>query len=271
MKKIFFHLFVIIAIGLMGGFFAETDHACAEEAIRYAGSNQIYKAFDSELIPAFSKATGVRVQVKTSSSGSAFYRLMNGYSDIASIARKLYRKHEDYGYIQIPFCKDPLAVITSSKCGVDNLTESQVQDIFSGDIVNWKEIGGRDLPILVVVPEEDTAANKNFRRQVMRHKEITYAFSAYDSTMAIEAIKSLPVGAVSFIANGAISHEAQIKTVKIDGRLPTDGDYPYFQIFYYVTRGKPEGSLKAFIDFAFSKTGKEIMQRNGMLPLPDPR
>lgn len=271
MKKILCYVLASVAVALIGGLISGAVNACAGEAIRYAGSNQIYKAFDSDLIPAFTKATGIQVQIKTSSSGSAFYRLMNGYSDIAAIARKLYRKHEDYGYVQIAFCKDPLAVIANADCGAENLTEKQVQDIFSGDIANWKEVGGRDLPIMVVVPETGTAANKNFRRQIMRHKEISYAFSAYDSTMAIEAIKCLPIGAVSFIANGAVATEKQIKTIKIDGRLPKDSDYPYFQIFYYVTRGKPEGSLKAFIDFAFSEEGKQIMRQKGMLPLPDPR
>lgn len=245
--------------------------AQAGDMIRYAGSNQIYKAFDKELIGAFTNATGVQVKAKPSSSGSAFYRLVNGDSDIAAIARKLYRTHEDYGYIQIPFCKDPLAVITNCDHCVGNLTESQVQDIFCGDIRNWREVGGADLPIMVVVPGRDTAANKNFRRQIMKHKEISYTFSAYDSTMAIKAVKSLPEGAISFIANGAVVNEKGVKILRIDGKHPVDSEYPYFQVFYYVTKGKPRGSLKAFIDLAFSKTGKKIMQRNGMLPLPMPR
>jgi len=151
---------------------------------------------------------------------------------------------------------------------VENLSKDQVQDIFSGDITNWKDVGGIDLPIMVVVPGQDTAANKNFRRQIMKHKEINYTFSAYDSTMVIKAIKTLPDGAISFIANGAVAHEDRVQTLRIDGMLPKDADYPYSQIFYYVTRGKPEGSLKAFIDFAFSDKGKAIMQHNGMLPLP---
>ena len=264
MKRAIIYTFIIMAMLWFGG----TDKVVADGMIRYAGSNQIYKAFDRELIAEFTHSTGIQVAVKASSSQSALYRLSNGNSDIASIARKLYRKHEDYGYVQIPFCKDPLAVIANCACGVDSLNESQVQDIFSGDIVNWKEVGGIDVPILVVVPGPDTAANKNFRRQVMKHKEISYAFSAYNSTMAIVAIKSLPVGAVSFIANGDVAQEGDVKTLKIDGRLPADPDYPYFQIFYYVTKGEPKGNLKAFIDFAFSEKGKKVMYRKGMIPLP---
>ncbi|MBW2176055.1 MAG: substrate-binding domain-containing protein [Deltaproteobacteria bacterium] len=263
MKKAIIYMFAIMAAVLFGG----VDKVTADGMIRYGGSNQIYKAFDSELIQEFTRSTGIQVEAKASSSQSALYRLSNGNSDIASIARKLYRKHEDYGYVQIPFSKDPLAVIANCACGADSLSESQVQDIFSGDIANWKEVGGIDVPILVVVPDPDTAANKNFRRQVMKHKEISYTFSAYDSTMAIVAIKSLPVGAVSFIANGDIAHEGDVKTLKIDGRLPADPGYPYFQVFYYVTKGQPEGNVKAFIDFAFSEKGKKIMYRNGMVPL----
>ena len=89
--------------------------------------------------------------------------------------------------------------------------------------------------------------------------------------MAIRAVKSLPEGAISFIAKGAVIKEKGIKIMKIDGRHPSEADYPYYQIFYYVTKGQPKASVKAFIDMAFSKTGKQIMQRNGMLPLPQPR
>jgi len=239
----------------------------AKEILRYTGSNQVYHAYDKEVIAEFTKATGIEIDVNTASSGAAVYRLMNGYADIASTARELYRRHEDYGFSQIAFCKDPLAVITKSGCGVDSLTESQLQDIFSGEISNWKEVGGADLPILVIVPGTETAANKNFRRQVMKHTEIDYDFMTYDSTMAIEAIKYFPCGAISFIAQGAVEHEAGIVTIKINGLSPHDPAYGYSQIFYYVTKGKPEGDIKAFIDFSLSEKGKRILRKNGMIPL----
>jgi len=270
MKRIMIYTLALVMAVSLSGLLAVAAQAGDGDVIRYAGSNQIYKALDKELINAFTRGTGVQVKAKPSSSGSAFYRLVNGDSDIAAIARKLYRTHEDYGYVQIPFCKDPLAVITNcNRCG-DNVSQSQVQEIFSGDIRNWKDVGGADLPIMVVVPGRDTAANKNFRRQIMKHKEISYTFSAYDSTMAIRAVKSLPEGAISFIANGAVVNEKGVRILKIGGKHPGSRDYPYYQIFYYVTKGKPQSSLKAFVDLAFSEKGKDIMQRNGMIPLPKP-
>jgi len=64
------------------------------------------------------------------------------------------------------------AKILLLSCGVDSVTKEQLQAVFSGTITNWKELGGSDLPIVVVAPGEHTGANKNFRRQVMKHKEI---------------------------------------------------------------------------------------------------
>jgi phosphate transport system substrate-binding protein len=265
MKRLWKHIGVLVAAVLVCSGMGQAAHAA--ETIRYTGSNQVYRAYDAQMIAAFTKATGIEVDVKTSSSNSAVYRLMNGYSDIAATARKLYRKHEEYGFSQIAFCKDPLAIITKQGCGAEGLTKSQLQGIFAGEIRNWKEVGGADLPIVVIVPDSDTAANKNFRRQIMHHREINYDFMTYASTMAIEAVRHFPCGAISFIAQGAVVQQEEIKTLKIDGLMPTDAAYPYFQIFYYVTKGKPSGAVKKLIDFSLSDAGAAIMKRNGMIPL----
>lgn len=258
---------VIIVAGAMIWGLAPGSQAMADNVLKYSCSNQIYSAFSMENIRAFSEETGIKVRVRRASSGSSVYALMNGHSDIASTARALYPRHRDYGYVQIPFCRDPLAIITNTKCGIDNLSADQLQDIFSGDVKNWKDVGGSDLPIQVIVPGKETAANKNFRRHFMKHKDIKHDFMAYDSTMVVEAIKYFPCGAVSFISHGAVVNENSIKTIKIDGLTPQDKGYPYLQIFYYVVKGEPRNQAKQFIDFTFSEKGKEIIKAHGMLPI----
>jgi phosphate transport system substrate-binding protein len=244
-----------------------STRAAAQDVLRYSCSNQVYEAFEKEKIAAFTEATGVKVDVKTASSGSCAYRLITGNCDVASSARKLYTRHEMYGFRETPFCKDPLAVIARVECGVDSLTAEQLQDIFAGEITNWQEVGGADLPIMIVVPDKDTAAHKNFRRQIMKLKDIEHDFMAYDSTMVIEAIKHFPCGAVSFISQGAALHHKELMTFKIDGLLPTDPNYPYFQIFYYVTKAEPTENVKKFIDYTFSEEGRKIIRKYGMIPI----
>ena len=261
-----FKIFVI-TIFLATWIFAPVPAVKAEEVVKYSCSNQVYAAFSKEHIESFTKASGVKVDVKTASSGSCLYNLGRGFCNIASTARKLYRRHESYGYKEFLFCKDPIAVIARKECGVDSLTEEQLQDIFAGGIINWKEVGGADLPVMIIVPGEDTAAHKNFRRQVMKHKDIAHDFMAYDSTMVIEAVKYFPCGSVSFISQGAAVRHKELITLKIDGLSPTDKDYPYFQEFYYVTKGEPTGNVKKFIDFTFSVEGKKIIEQYGMIPI----
>ncbi len=101
----------------------------------------------------------------------------------------------------------------------------------------------------------------------MKHKDIAHDFMAYDSTMVIEAVKHFPCGTVSFISQGAAMHHKDLKILKIDGLSPNDEDYPYFQVFYFITKKEPDGNLKKFIDFAYSEEGKKIIRTNGMVPI----
>ena len=268
MKRMGLLKILLISVLLGSWVLVPASAVMAQEVVKYSCSNQVYAAFSKEQIEAFTKETGVKVELKAASSGSCLNNLGRGFSNIASIARQLHERHEVYGYKQFPFCKDPIAVIARKECGVDSLTEEQLQDIFAGEVANWKEVGGADLPVMIIVPGVDTAAHKNFRRQVMKHKDIEHDFMAYDSTMVIDAVKYFPCGAVSFISQGAAMQHKELKILKIEGRSTTDKGYPYYQIFYFVTRSEPEGNLKKFIDFAYSEEGAKIIKKNGMLPIP---
>jgi phosphate transport system substrate-binding protein len=256
-------IFLLLGVWVFG----TAPKTMAQDVLKYSCSKQVYDAFEKEKIAAFTAATGVQVDVKVASSGSCAYRLKIGNCDIASTARKLYRRDQSYGFKEIAFCKDPIAVIARKECNVSSVTEEQLQDIFAGDITNWKEVGGADLPIKIIVPGEDTAAHKNFRRQVMKHKDIAYDFMTYNSTMVIETIKYFPCGAVSFISQGAALHHKEIGTIKINGLAPSDKDYPYFQRFYYIAQDELAGNLKKFVDYTFSDGGKRLIRKYGMIPI----
>jgi len=258
---LFLMLWLVAPLGVAS---ADAD---ADTVLKFCCSNQVYKAFGKEQVEAFAQTKNTKMKLKFASSASCVNVLMNGYCDVASTARGLYRRHREYGFQQVPFCKDPLAVIVNSKCTVDALTEAQLQDIFSGDIGNWKEVGGPDLEITVVVPSKNSAANKNFRRQVMKHKDIEHDFMAHDSTMAIAAVAFFPPGTISFISQGAAAHDERVKAVRIDGKVPTDMDYPYTQTFFLVTEIDPPEKVKQFIEYAFTAEAKARIRKYGMLPI----
>jgi ABC-type phosphate transport system substrate-binding protein len=261
----------LIAVGLvvMWTSLLLSSAATAGQSLRYSCSAQIYEAFENARLDAFTKETGISIDLFVAASDSCVYRVMQDMTDIASSTRAIYQRHKDFGLIETPFCRDPLAVITHKSLPVDNITTSQLRQIFSGSITNWKDVGGPDLPVILVVPGIDTGANKNFRRLVMRHKETTYDYITYKSTRVLEAIEQLPAGAISYISRAAMLSHPDLKALEINGQKSSDESYPYYQIFYMVTKGEPTGTVKQFIDFIKSQKGKDIIKERGMLCCPE--
>jgi len=264
MKGRFYYLVTLATLIAATPIFLSVGGLCAKEVFKYSCSAQIYQAFENERLEAYTEKTGIAVQLTVDSSYMSFLRLMNGLSDIASTAERLSRVHKEIGFVETPFCKDPLAVIANSQGTVKNLTDEQLRDIFSGVISNWQEVGGLDKEIIRVVPGKDTAAYKNLLGREIGHDVMTSK-----STMVIEVTSRIP-GSISFIAQGAAAYRLEgIRIVEINGLAPGNADYPYYQVFSFVTSGIPAGTAKTFIDFALSEEGKRIMLKRGMLPYGD--
>lgn len=244
----------------------------AQDVLRASISSQIAEAYGKRILPMFEKKTGITVQLYVGPSETAIQRLANNFSDIAITAVSLPNELKESGFVEIPFCRDSLAVITNTQCtltqpcNIDNLTLSQLRDIFSGRISNWKDLGGPDQRIITIVPGPETGEFKNFKQLVMRLKEIKYDFITYQSTMVIEGVKSIP-GAISIIAQGAIPRDQTVKTIKIDGLAPTDKEYPIYLIFSFATKGTPGPLAQATINFALSEDGIQFMKERGMFPI----
>lgn len=240
--------------------------ATAGEKLRYSCSAQVFEAFETNRLTAFTSATGIDIDLHVGASYSSILRLMNGLSDIASSSQRLYLRHKEKGFIETLFCRDPLAVITNTNCSIDDISTTRLQDIFSGRIKNWKELGGPDQAILVVVPGKETAAYRNFDRLVMKRDEINYDCLTYQSTTVLDIVRHHP-WAVAFISNGAAMNHPSVKRLRIDGVTPEDKAYPYSQVFSYVTKGTPAGMVKQFIDFTLTIEGRKMIRDRGMIPM----
>ncbi len=256
--------FLIVGIILVS--WAVPFVAGASEKLRYSCSAQVFEAFERERLQTFTKATGIEVDLYVTSSSASAERLMAGQGDIASIARGGTYPFKESGFAETPFAKDPLAIIVNARNKLANLTEDQLRDVFSKKITNWKQLGGPDETIVLVIPGKSTAAYENFGHLALKRKEIPFDIMTNLSTSALEVVKRFPA-AISFVTSGAIAKSGGVKMVKINNFSPRDKGYPYFQEFSFVTKGTPTGPAKTFIDFALSKKGKEIIEKRGMIPI----
>lgn len=267
MKRIFIHDFLMV-IGFMAIWgYAPDSKAIAMDPLRYRCSHQIFIAFENENLQGFSRETGIIMNVRHYPSDVSVNLLVNGYCDIASTAQLKDFHVEHKGYKLTAVCNDPLAIVANIRCGIDNVTDEQLTAIFSGEVKNWKELGGTDLPITIIVPAKNTCAMKNFKRQVMKHKEIVFSIWTATTDLALNAVNHLPMGSISFTLQGADLHQSEIKVLTVNGISTKDGDYPYMETIYYVTKGEPSGEIKDFIDFTLSEKGSQIIKKNGMIPI----
>lgn len=257
-------ILIVLAVGC---FLATAISPVAgQEVLRYSSSAQVSDVFKSEGFGQFTKQTGISVDLFVGSSASAVHRLFSGVCDIASTAEMLAPRHSDYGYVQTPFCKVPLIVITHPQTPVNRVSEDQLRGIFAGEITNWKELGGPDHDIIVVVPGKETAAFRNFTYLALKRFEVKYDFMTYRSTMVVEAVRWMP-WSISFIAKGMGNRDAGVKILNLDGKSYTDAGYPFWETFAFVTKGEPQGAAKALIDYAMSPENKKKMKANGIMPL----
>ena len=233
----------------------------------YSCSTQIYEAFENTRLEPFSQKSKIPVDLSLGSSTSCLYRVMQDMTDVASSTRPLSQRHRDNGLQQIPFCKDPLAIIVHKDLAVTALSSQELEKIFSRKITNWKEVGGPDLPIILVVSDTQTGAHENFKQWVMHHHPVQFDYMTQTSTRVLEAVESLPVGSISFISRGAKIQYPHINVLKIDGKMPREAGYPFHQTFYIVSKGEPKGAIKVFADFIKGEEGLAIIKKRGMLPL----
>jgi phosphate transport system substrate-binding protein len=241
--------------------------AGAADVLRYSSSPQVLEAFGHDRVQAFTQKTGIKVDLGAYTSAIAIDRVINGFADIASTAQRLTPAQLASGYVETSFCRDPLAIIVNAECPVTDITNQQIQAVFSGKITNWKDLGGPDKAILVIVPSDQTAAYANFHRDVMAGGPIKADIVTSSSTLVIETTRRMP-WSISFTAQGAarlITHG--LKKLKINAVAPDQAGYPYFQEYSFVTRGTPTGLAKRFIEFCLSPEGKDIIRKKGMIPI----
>lgn len=184
---------------------------------------------------------------------------------------------------------DGIAIIINSSNPVNAVTKSQVQDIYTGKVTNWKEVGGNDAPITLISKEEGRSTLELFLKYfgleakeqgtgsdtVMLHKKkIDTAFGAKNAQLigpnkeAIAKVSTKP-NAIAYVSVGTAQEiakkGAKIKVVDLDGVPATienvgNETYPLRRSLHVITKGQPQGSVKEFIDFLMSDDGQKIVE-----------
>lgn len=219
-----------------------------------------------------SKHPDVQVLVQGGGSGTGIKMVAEGSVDIGASSRNLKDKEKSANpdLVAHVIASDGIAVITHSANTLDDLTKEQVQDIFSGKIKNFNEIGGPDKKIVVVIREEGSGTRSAFEELVMDKGKIDGAQAALQkpSNGAVKATVASNENAIGYIGIGYI--DSSVRAMKIEGVMPSgdtikDGAYTVSRNLYFVTKGQPTEIAKDFIDFVLSEEGQGLVEEEGFI------
>ncbi len=162
--------------------------------------------------------------------------------------------------------RDGIAIIVHPSNPVNDLTRSQIVDIFSGKITNWKEVGGPDKTIHVVAREEGSGTRTAFQEMVMGKETIAKNAILQSSSGAIAQVVKRNSQAISFDSFGYVDNT--LKALSVDGVAATvenakNGKYPIVRPLNFLTKNEPTGVVKAFLDFCQSDAAQKIISGEG--------
>jgi phosphate transport system substrate-binding protein len=188
---------------------------------------------------------------------------------LARIARPLSDSERAAGLVETPVFRLPSAFFVHPSAKITGLTTKQLADVYAGNIVNWKDLGGADLRIKIVRREEVDSTLIVLRQTMPGWKDLAITEKskmAVTTQDCINTVKQVE-GSIGF---GPFTKplEMELSVLKIDGHYPTDQNYPSavtVAFAYKQTTITPEA--KQFIAYAKTERARALLSSMGGVPI----
>lgn len=180
--------------------------------------------------------------------GSALGQAMlaNGQADLA--VSSWLTSTELPGLQVMPIVSDAIIVIVHPRNPVANITLPQLRDIYRARLLDWQEIGGRSAEIIVVSREDGSGTRAFFEAQVMGAQRVTSTALVMPSEQALRAFIAAHPNAIGYASLvGQTSAGADVKTLALEGLVPTAAAYPLIRPIYLLARPPLEPALQEFL------------------------
>ena len=213
----------------------------------------------------------VTLEIQQNGSGAGIKDVIGGVSEIGMSSREL--KDEEKGQVEgTTIAYDGIALLVNPNNSVKNITLEEVKKIYTGEITNWKDLGGEDKPIVVVSREEGSGTRDAFQEIVgYESEELTKDATISDGSGAVKTTVAGNENAIGFASFEYIDNT--VSALSVDNVEPTAenvkaGEYKISRPFLLVTK---EDTLtengKALIDFVLSSEGQQIVADNKLITL----
>ena len=266
MKKIVSLLMTsVLCVGILAGCGAkETSNL----SVSTDGSTSMEKVIGS-LGEVFQEETGISFTFNPTGSGSGIKAVSEGRCDIGLSSRNLKAEEAESGLTATVLAYDGIAIIVNPENPVEDLSSETLAKIYTGEITNWSEVGGKNEKIAAFQRNQGSGSQSMLIRFTGTEDACKYRQELTSTGDVITTVSQNP-GAVGYASLASVKDS--VKVVSIDGVVPSeetikDGSYVVQRPFVLVTKTEEELSEGAqkFFDYITSDAAVEIISGAGVV------
>ena len=196
----------------------------------------------------------VNVTIAGGGSGTGLQQVKDG---VVNIGNSDVEAEAGNGLIDHQIAIEPFAFVVNKGITTTSLTKDQLIGIFSGNITNWKAVGGKDSKIRVIMRQASSGTRKVIQKEVMGNSQFTNNAVTGDSNGAVKTTVMNTPNSIGYVDFAYV--DSNLKAISYNGISPTienvkNGTYTLTSIGHMYTKGEPKAEVKAFIDYIQSPT-----------------
>jgi len=239
--------------------------ACETGSVTAAGSTALQPLVDKAGKDYVAACGGAQIQVQGGGSGTGLTQVSQGAVQIGNSDVTAESKSISGLTDHIVAKQGWIMVVNPDVKGVTSLTRQQATDIWTGKVTNWKDVGGNDESIVLVLRPASSGTRATFKKLVLGGAdEAAGTALTEDSNGAVaQAVQQTP-GATSVIGLAYYEqNRANLSATRLDGVDATlaniqNGDYKLQAFGHMYTKGRADGLARAFIDYLATPEAQQI-------------
>ena len=238
----------------------------SKTAVSTDGSTSMSKVIGA-LSETFEADTGITVTYNATGSGSGIQAVEEGRCDIGLASRSLKDEEKAKGLTETVLAYDGIAIIVSPENPVQELDLDTIAKIYTGEITNWKDVGGNDAEVVLIGREAASGTRDGFESITGTKDKCQYRQELTSTGDVITAVSQNP-DAIGYASLASVKDS--VKALNVDGVTPSeatvkDGSYKVQRPFVLVTMEGKELSpaAQAFFDYAISSDAASIIAKAG--------
>ena len=266
MKKI---LTIVLALACVAMLFA----ACGTKesgAVSTDGSTSMEKVIGALGESFMQKYEGTTFTYNPTGSGSGIKAVQAGTCDIGLASRNLKDEEKSSGLKQTVLAYDGIAIIVHPDNPVSDLDVETIAKIYTGEITNWKDVGGKDAEIVVIGREAGSGTRDGFESITKTAEKCQYRQELTSTGDVITTVSQNP-DAIGYASLASVKDT--VKALTVDGIAATeetvkDGSYVVQRPFNLVTKDGAElsAAAQAFFDYMISADAADLITLAGAVP-----